>query len=468
MLTRRPPIAMFLLALWIVEITGAFETAMVYAAVGQLIKAFGDPVRVGWLVTVFLLVGAAAAAIVARLGDIYGRRRVMLILLCVTIFASLLSALSSSFALILVGRALQGIAAAILPLCFGLARENLRAERVPVAVGVIMSGATAGTAAGLVIGGYIADRFGWHAVFFASAAMAAVSLLLVRLFVPRSPRGTATGVPLDIGSALLFVPGLLALLLAISSGRDWGWLSGPVLALAAGGVLMLSLWLRRSLNHPSPLIDVRLFANRSVAVANASYALLAIGGLQLTMVFSIMLQAPVWTGVGLGVSAALAGLVKLPSNGFAFLAGPFSGYAMTVLGGRTVMAAGGFLSALGWLVALQFHASPWQVGVSLCMISMGTAILYAAGPAVIMRAVPAERTSEATGMLAVIRSIAMGIGAQLVAILLATSTVSREGVKGTYPDARAFTLTMVVIMVLTFAAAVAALLLPREGQAGGK
>ena len=447
-------------ALWLAEVTAAFETAMIYSAVGQLIKTFGDPIRVGWLITVYLLVGAAAAAIVARLGDLYGRRRLMLILLAVTVAASLLSALSSSFALILVGRGVQGLAAAMMPLCFGLARENLPPGRVPIAVGVIMSGASGGTMLGLIFGGLIVDTFGWHAIFYASAGFAAASWLAVRLIVPRSPRNLSDGGTVDFGSALLFVPGIVALLLAISNGKTWGWASPGVLGLVAVGILMLVLWVRRSLRIAAPLIDVRLFRRRPVAIANLSYALVSIGGLQVSMIFAILLQSPRWTGMGLGMAAAAAGLVGLPSNILAFVGGPISGYLTVLLGGRLVMAGGGLLSALGWTFALFFHSSVMEAGISLCIIAMGTAIMFAAGPNVVIGAVPPDRTSEATGMLAVVRSVSMGVGTQLVAVLLATSTVQRAGTSGIYPSVAALYLAIAVIIGLTFAAALVALLIP--------
>lgn len=450
-------------ALWIAEVTAAFETAMLYSAVGELMATFGSPVKVGWLVTVYLLVGAGAAAVVARLGDIYGRRRATLTVLAITIFASLLSASTSYFPLILVGRGLQGLAAAMLPLCFGLARENLTPDRVPVAVGVIMSGASAGTGLGLVVGGMIVDRFGWHGIFYASALLALVSWALVRIFVPRSVENRVEGAPLDLGSVAIFVPAIVMLLLAISNAGAWGWTSARVLGLSAGGLLLVAAWVRRSLRHPAPLIDVRLFGNRSVSIANLSYALLALGGLQVSLVFSILLQAPTWTGVGLGVSAAVAGLIQLPGSIIGIVIGPLAGIATARFGGRAVMIAGGVTATLGWIIATLHHGSSSVVLGLVLLIAVGTFLMYSAGPAVVIANVPQERTSEATGMLAVIRSIAMAVGAQFVAILLATSTVTGgAGAQASYPDEFAFVLTFIVIAVLCSIASFAAWMLPRR------
>jgi MFS family permease len=455
---------MILTTIWVAEVTAAFETAMLFSAVGQLMKALGDPIKVGWLMTAYLLVGAGAGAVVARLGDIYGRRRLTLILLGITVFASALSASTSLFPLILIGRALQGLSAAMLPLCFGLARENVPPERRSVAVGVIMSGSSAGIALGLVAGGVIVDHFDWHAVFIVSAIMAAVSFLMVRVFIPPSPKAPSAGERLDFGSVFLFVPAISALLLAISNGKSWGWTSMPVLALTAAGLALLFAWIRRSLRHPSPLIDVRLFTNRSVAIANISYALLALGGLQVSMIFSLLLQAPTWTGVGLGVSAAMAGLLQLPGSVIGVVAGPAAGLAMQRVGSRAVMLTGGAIATLGWIVTAFYHGTPLAVMLLVLLINTGTFLIFAAGPNVVMDNVPPERTSEATGMLAVIRSLAMGVGTQVAAVMLASSTVSDNGATH-YPDASAFLLTLAVIVVLCALATLAAWMLPTRKPA---
>lgn len=406
----------------------------------------------------YLLVGAGSGAVVARLGDIYSRRRMALIVLVITVFASLLSAAMSHFALILIGRSLHGLAAAMLPLCFGIARESLPPERRSFAVGIIMAGSSVGIALGLVAGGLIVDRFGWHAIFIASAILALVAWILVSLFVPRSPQNRQTRLPLDIGSMFIFVPAVAALL-AISNSGAWGWTSAQVIGLVVFAAVLTALWIRHSLRHPSLLIDVRLFANRSVGLTNISYALLALGGLQVSMVFSVLRQAPTWTDVGFGVTAATAGLIQMPGSISGLSIGPFAGLAMQRVGSRPMMIFGGGLATLGWVLAGFFHGSTAGVLVLVLIINTGTFLIYSSGPNVVMANVPQERTSEATGMLAVIRSIAMGIGAQVAAVLMATSTVT-DGGKASYPDATAFFITFLVIAVLRLLATIAAWMLP--------
>lgn len=448
-------------ALWIAEITGSFETAMIYAAQRALTDDLGDPVRVGWLITSYLLIGAGAAALAGRLGDIFGRRRLMLAMLTVGCIGSLMSALSVNYPMLLAGRCLQGLTGAILPLCVGLVRENLPPRKVPMGIGLMISGASAGTACGLVIGGMIVDHFSWHGVFLASAIFGAIAFLAILLCVPKSPRIRTEGRQDWLGG-VLFVPAIFAVLLAITSGPKWGLLDPRTLLCLIGGLILLLLWVIASLRASTPLFDVRLFLNRKVFVVNAVTALVAMSTLQITLVFSLLLQAPLWTGIGLGATATIAGLTKLPSNMTSLAAGPLAGWMTSRGGGRTTMITGGLLTAAGWILAMIYNDSIVVIGLILILISFGTTMQFAVGPTILTEAVPPERTSEAAGMMTVMRQAFLGIGAQMVSVLLATSTVGSPDGAARYPTQGAFMLTMGVIIAICLAATLLALALPRD------
>jgi MFS family permease len=174
-------------ALFVAELCATFEGAMLFAALPRLIRDFGDPLTVGWLVTAHLLVAAGASVVAGRLGDIYGRKRVILLMLLLSAAGAAISAMSTSFAWLLFGRAIQGLAGAVLPLSLGVIRESLPAQRVPMAIGLIVSAMSAGAATGLILGGAIVDNFDWHWLFAASAAMLFVSAAAVQIAVPARP-----------------------------------------------------------------------------------------------------------------------------------------------------------------------------------------------------------------------------------------------------------------------------------------
>ncbi|MEP7351560.1 MAG: MFS transporter [Sphingorhabdus sp.] len=453
----RSSTTLLLIALWVAEMTSSFESAMILAALKALVVQFGSTVAVGWLVTAFLIVGSAASALVGRLGDIYGRQRILLIVLAFGMIGSLLSAVSSRFELVLLGRVLQGATATILPLCIGLVRENLDAKQVPMGIGLMISGASIGTAAGLILGGVVVDNFSWHGIFFASAGFCFASLVTVVLFVPRSPRLVQT-IPVDWWSGILFAPGITLILLYLSQGKAWGWGQPLMLAMLGGGVMLCLLWWRRALSSANPLIDVRTLSHRPIAVACAATALIATGTLQITLFFSLLLQAPVWTGLGLGLTATAAGFLKLPSNLTSVLAGPLGGWLSGRGGGRMAMLIGGVITTIGW-VLVYFDTSTVAVIITeLIIISFGTTMLFAVAPTILAAAAPPDRTSEVSGMLGVIRALFMGIGSQIIATLLAYDTMVQGGAH--YPSPMVYRLAVLAIIGLTLGATIVALALP--------
>jgi MFS family permease len=445
-------------ALFLAEMAATFETSMLYAALPTLIRDFGDPVTAGWLVTIHMLVGSAAAILAGRLGDIKGRRTMMMVLLAISGVGSVISAVTTDFAIVFAGRALQGLSVAVLPLSIGVLRESLPEDRVPVAIGLMTTAQGMGIAVGLVLGGVIIDHLNWHWLFALSAVLLAVSWVAVRQLIPARP-GIPPKAPIDWFEGVLPVPGIVAVLLGVSLSKEAGWFAPQVWGLVAVGLVIVAIWVRRSLRAAEPFIDLRILGIRNVALANAINVLLAFGTMQLVFVFSTYTQAPGWTMAGLGMSATVAGLAKLPSNFLSFFAGPLSGLLTQKFGNRLPVVAGAMLAGFGWVIAMGLPTSLTGVIVLLCVISFGTTILNAAIPNVIVGAVPDERTSEAVGTMSVLRGLASAIGVQFVAVLLASATVTAPEGGAVFPSAAGYRLTMGWISALTFAGAVIALLL---------
>lgn len=451
-------IAGIIVALCLAEATVTFESTMIYAALPTLIRTFGDPIKAGWLVTAHMLIAAATAPLAGRLGDIYGRRRLILILLFLALVGSVISAATTHFGLVVLGRALQGLSSAVLPLSIGVVRQALPEGRTPMAIGLLTSALGAGAATGLVLGGIIVDNLNWHWLFVASAVLLALSLAACLAWVPGLP-GTPTRHPIDWAEGLLPVPGIAAILYAIGESKQAGWLSPMVLGLIALGIGLMALWARRSLRSPEPFIDLRLFLNRNFAVANAISVLLAMGTMQIVYVFSAYVQSPGWTAVGLGLSATVAGFAKLPSNITSLFAGPFSAMVTRRLGHRATIMTGAGVGAAGWLFALTLPEQLVTIIVLLCVISFGTTMLQAGIPNVIVDCAPASRTSEAVGTMSVTRGIATALGAQVIALLLASSTIASPDGGAAFPSQEGYLMTMGWIAALTIGAALLGLLL---------
>ena len=445
-------------AVFLAEVSATFETSMLYAALPTLIRQFGDPITASWLVTMNMLTGTVASIVAGRLGDIFGRRKVMLILLALAAFGSIVSALTSQFGIVLAGRALQGFAMAAIPLSIGILRESLPEKRLPVAVGLMTTAQGMGIAIGLVIGGVIIDHLPWHWLFVFSGVLLMVSYTAVRLSVPATP-----GIPplekIDWFEGLLPAPAIGSVLLGLSLSKTYGWLDPRCYAVIAAGFLLMAVWARRSLRAREPFINLRLLGERNIAVANLATVLFALGSAQLVFVFTTYMQAPAWTMAGLGFGATLAGLAKLPSNVLSFSAGPLSGWIALKHSVRLPIIVGGVLAAVGWLAGMALPNTLGQMIALLCVISFGTTMLNAALPMVIVESATPDRTSEAIGTMSVIRNMFSAVGTQVIALVLATNMIIAPIGGAKFPSPASYRLTMAVIAALSLAAGLTGLLL---------
>jgi len=453
-----------MLSLMFAEFVSAFETSMVFAALPTISRESGDPVLVGWLVTGYLLVQAVSAALLGRLGDLFGRRDVLLLTLVLCAVGSLISAIASDLTTVVMGRAIQGMSGGILPLACGLAREHIAPKQVPFCLGLLAMMVAFGAMIGLLSGGIITDHLHWLVLFQITAVLAVVAAVCVFLSMPAGQKYN-DGKPLDILGGLLFGVAVAIILFGIGRGGHWGWGNWPTLAAIGSGSTLLLLWGGYEYRHPNPLINVRLLAERQIALASISMAAMALAGLQVSLLFVMVLQQPTWTGIGLGLSATAAGLLKLPSNFSAVLGGPISG----AIASRRGTARGGavFGSAvilLGFVWLSSFNQDVVSVVIASVTITFGVGVAYASVPILVSQVAPQERVSELIGMTAVIRSVFMAIGAQIIVVLLATSTVRQGNL--ILPSAQAFRAVFVYSIIASLVCLIFMWFLPRATARG--
>ncbi|WP_419709620.1 MFS transporter [Pseudomonas sp. NFX224] len=452
---------LILLAIAVAELTSAFESSMIYSALATLYRLYGDPATVGWLVTGFLLVSAGAAAVCGRLGDLFGRKRLLIIVLAAAIIGSLISALSTDLIWVIFGRCIQGLTAAILPLGYGIIREAAPSEKMPLYVGLVSGTYLVGAAVGYLFGGVIVDYFHWKVLFYCSSGLAVVALLLVTLFLP--PAAASLQQPSDdhdILGGVLFVPAVGGIMLAITKGPVWGWLDSRLLGLLSLSLILFVFWVLREARHHNPLIDVKLFKNRQIALANMALGVIAFGAMPLHMIVLPLMQQPTSTAIGLGVSASVAGSLKSLANLIGSCGGPTSGYIASRHGARNSLIVGAILTLVP-VTALAFcHSSIGLVAALVCAAVVGMSIIFSAVPNLILEVAPRDRSSEATGLSIVTRSIMLAIGSQAIASILASHTVIDPVSASKFPSATAYSMAFGLVVIATGCCLITALALP--------
>ena len=289
--------------------------------IGRELHASTDDIA--WVLTAYLLAASVLTPILGRLGDIVGKRKVLLIVLVVLAAGTLLAALAPNLPVLIVARVLQGAAGAIFPLAIGIVRDELPRERVGVTVGMLSAIFGVGGGLGIVLAGPIVDHFSWPWLFWFPLMLIAVALVGVIFGVPESPLRTPGRLDM-IGAGILSLS-LAALLLAISKGSDWGWGSGRTVGLIVVGLIALVVFVLTELRTREPLIDMRLIALRGVWTTNLVGLTFGFAMYGSFLLIPTLLELPAATGYGFGKSVSTAGLFLLPSTLMMMVFGPLSG-----------------------------------------------------------------------------------------------------------------------------------------------
>jgi EmrB/QacA subfamily drug resistance transporter len=301
---------------------------------------------VTWVLTVYLLTASVATPIVGRLGDMFGKERMLLVTLGFFGLGSLVAALSHSIAILVAGRAIQGVGGAVFPLAFGIIRDEFPPEKVATAIGLISATFGIGGGAGLVLSGVIVDHLAYEWIFWLALAVVMLAIVATHLFVPESP--VKSPAKIDWTGAGLLSAGLVCLLFGLSEASRWGWGSAQEIGMLAAATLILLAWGRFELRVPDPLVDMRMMRRRPVLTTNLTALLIGFGMFGSFIIIPQLVQLPKSTGFGFAASVTEAGLFLLPSTAVMLFAGPIAGVLGARLGSKLPLIAGTLFASLSF------------------------------------------------------------------------------------------------------------------------
>jgi EmrB/QacA subfamily drug resistance transporter len=384
---------------------------------------------VTWVLTVFLLVASVATPILGKLGDQYGKERLLVLSLAAFLLGSVIAACAWNIWVLIGARAIQGAGGAVFPLSFGIIRDEFPKEKVGVAIGLVSAVFGIGGGFGIVLSGVIVDNISWRWLFVVGGIAIAIAVVLVHRFVPESPIKTPSRV--DVVGAILLSGGLIALLLALTEGETWGWTSGRILALGAASAVLLVAWGVAELKVADPMVDMRMLARREVLLTNvtAMIAGFAMFGAFVLVPNFVEMPHGVSSTVqhmvhyGFHASATKAGLYLLPSSVTLLFAGPLAGLIGRRIGSKWPLAAGLLLVGVASGLLAAWHDEPWQVLLAMPILGVGVGFAFAAMATLITEAVRPTETGVATGMNTVMRTVGGVIGGQVGAALLVAHTI---------------------------------------------
>ncbi|WP_051061267.1 MFS transporter [Nocardiopsis prasina] len=416
------------------------------------------PGDTAWAITATLLAAAVATPTVGRLGDMYGKRRMLLISLAVLVVGSLACALATSLVPMVVGRALQGLAAGVIPLGISIMRDELPAERLGGATALMSASLGVGGALGLPASALVAQVADWHVLFWAAAVLATAGAVLVHTLIPDS--GVRSGGTFDLIGSLGLSVALLLLLLAISKGSDWGWGSGVPGAMLAAAAVVLLVWGWWELRVPHPLVDLRTSVRRQVLLTNIASLVFGFSMFAMSLVIPQLLQLPEVTGYGFGQTILVAGLVMAPHGLVMMAMSPVSARVSRTRGPKTTLMCGALLVGLGYGLSLLLMSGVWQLMIASTVIGAGVGLAYGAMPALVMGAVPRSETASANSLNTLMRSIGTSVASAVAGLVIANVTMTAGG--ELFPAQNAFVLILGMGALAALSALAVAAFLPKR------
>jgi len=396
-----------------------------------------------WILTAYLLSASVVTPIAGRLGDMYGKKRVMVAVLIVLALGTALAGLATTIGVMIVARVIQGAGGAIFPLSFAIIRDEFPRERVPHGIALISAILGIGGGLGIVLAGPIIQHLDYHWLFWFPLVAVVIATIGIFIFVPESPVRTRGRI--DPIGAVLLAAWLAALLVPISEGPVWGWTSPKTIGLFALAAVLIPVWVWSESRSRAPLVDMQMMRLRPVWTTNLAALVLGFGMFASFVLVPEFVELPARDGFGFGASVTQAGLFMLPATMGMLIGGPISGRLSSTVGSRVPLMLGALLSCIAFVLLTVAHDQRWEIYFALLVMGIGIGFAFASMANLIVESVPAQQTGVATGMNTIIRSTGGAIGSQVSAAIVTATLVSGR------PTDRGFT--------LAFAAAAGALAL---------
>jgi MFS family permease len=416
---------------------------------------------VQWLLTSTLLVGAVAVPVMGKLGDMFGKRLLLLVAVAALAIGSVVTVITDNLGVMIAGRAIAGISAAAIPLGISLLSSLVPRERAGVAIATVSAMLGVGGALGLPFAAAIAQNADYHVLFWVSAAVAALSMIGIALKVPKDTQ--LAGGKIDLVGALLLSGALVALLLPLAQSSSWGWGSARVIGLLITSAVLFAVFTFSQTRIGEPLLDLATLRTRPIMLTNIAAIFFGFALFASMIGTASYVQAPESTGYGFGSSILTGGLAMLPAGLAMLVFAPLSAKLSAKIGAPRVLTIGALIVAGGWVGRMVFIGSLTEVIVWTTVVGVGSAIGYASMPTIINAHTPVTELAAANGVNSLVRSVGSSLASAIGGAILAAKVLDLGGHE--IPTLAAYRELFAICAIASVIAALIALAIPAQPSA---
>jgi MFS family permease len=466
-----------------------YGETMVLPAIPDFIQDFNISYSTSsWILSSYLIAGAVMTPIAGRLSDIYGKKKMLLIVMAVYSTGILAGGFANSIEFMLAARAAQGVGMSMFPIAFGIIREILPEKKLAIGQTIFSSTFSGGAVVGLMVGATIIQNFGWQATFFSIFPIAVILGLVIRKVVhvrdpstmeakvkegggrereevrnEKKDSSSTTTQTIDVKGTLALAVTIISFLAGISflessSTANTGF---QVVALFSVAAVSLAVFIVIEKKVSSPLLDLKLMTHRMILPATIILMLVFLCMFMVYQTIPIMVRSP--QPLGFGGDAVVTANVQLPFMIVLLVGTIMSGFILNKVGNTRLTLLGTIISAIGFFSLLLFHSTEFMVSVSLTIISAGLSLSITGGFNVVLLSAPIQMTGIALGMALLLNLVGMSIGPSIAAMFQQMYQGTVEGVVGEqFPTQEAYNLIFLTAAVISLASVALGLALTRR------
>jgi MFS family permease len=458
-----------------------YGETMVLPAIPDFIRDFNISYNTSsWILSSYLIAGAVMTPIAGRLSDIYGKKKILLIVMAVYSTGILAGGFANSIEFMLAARTAQGVGMSMFPIAFGIIREILPEKKLAIGQTIFSSTFSGGAVVGLIVGATIIQNFGWQATFFSIFPIAIILGLVIRKLI--YVRNLATSeVKVDEGRVrndnenssvkkqTIDLKGTVALAVTIISFlagisflenniNDTGFQIAGLFSVAA---VSLAVFIVIEKKVSSPLLDLKLMTHKMILPATIILMMVFLCMFMVYQTIPIMVRSP--QPLGFGGDALVTASVQLPFMIVLLIGTIMSGFILNKVGNTRLTLLGTIISTIGFFSLFLFHSTEFMVSVTLAIIAAGLSLSITGGFNVVLLSAPIQATGIALGMALLLNLVGMSIGPSIAALFQQMYQGTVEGVAGEqFPTQVAYNLIFLTAALISLASIALALALARR------
>ncbi|TLX91407.1 MAG: MFS transporter [Thaumarchaeota archaeon] len=422
-----------------------------------------------WILSVYLVAGAVMTPVSGKLSDIYGKKKIMIILISIYTVGLMISPFSSNFITLLISRILQGIGISVFPVTFGIVREQFPREKLAISQGIISSMFAGGSVLGLAIGGTIVQYYGWRVTFFSIIPIAICLIFIIIRFIPvvekkvteiSGQKNESSGKKFDLKGSILLGISIISFLLFItflrtdSLGINHDELISRVpiaslffLSIFGTGFTLFLLVERKT---KFPLISSRLFLDRGILSSNIILLIVGMSMFTIFQTLPILIQSPY--PLGFDENALQMSIVQLPFALVLLILGPLTGFIITRIGQTTPLLIGTLAMSLGFSLLLFMRVNEFFISVFLVILSIGLSLTNVSSTNIIMVKSSYQQIGISLGISNLLRIIGSSIGPTIAGLFMQSHlflvTVNKNQAQY-FPSAAAYDFIFCTMLLLS-------------------